>query len=194
MKKMFFLLLATIAATTALVSCDTDTFLEADAHAACFMISDPTHINVYDQFLILVEENKDAEFSIQPQARLIRLTSEPLAPAEGETMEHRIIINDGIARESYIETFKYNHFENMLRVEGLFIQTTDALGEKFNLACLSALKMTAAINVVEHQDQPFYEKYEITYTLLASDTLEIAKTVQEVILTNDLELATKLFF
>lgn len=189
MKKMFFLLLATIAATTALVSCDTDTFLEADAHAACFHIVDATHINVYDQFVILVEENKDATFSLMPQARLVHYATEPLAPAEGETLSHRIIINDGIVRESYLETFSYNHFENMLRVEGLFIQTTDALGEKFNLVCLTPLKITASPVVVEHKEQPFYEKYEITYTLWASDTLEIAKTVQEVILTSDFEVA-----
>ena len=186
MKKMFFLLCVTIVALTALVSCDKDEYFSADAHACCFKIVDAQHINIFDQYGILIEENKENEVKVWPQYEMILNRSVPLAPDEGENLSHYLIINDGIMRESFIESFSYNHFTNVLRIDGLFLKTTDALNQEFDLVCLTRLLMRAKIDVQEQEYVPyFFQRLEINYEVVASDTLVIATATQRVIVTNN---------
>lgn len=186
MKRFSFLLCVTIVALAALTSCDKDEYLAADAHACFFKVVDAQHINIFDQYGILIEENKENEVKIWPQYDKIVNRNTPLAPKEGETMSHYLVINDGIVRDSFIEAFSYNHFENSLRIDGLFVKTTDALNQTFDLVCLTRLLMRAKIDVQEERYTPhFFQRLEINYELVASDTLVIATATQRVIVTDD---------
>ena len=185
MKRLFFASFVAIAMMTTLVSCDKDTYLAAPSQPFFFRIVDATHVNFYDQQGILCEEGKETEFKINTQFPQNVYGTKPLEPAEGETMSHHLVYGgeeydtERTSDASILVDFNYNYFCNSMRVYGLYMESTDALGNKVQLVCLDKLVLKATIETLEMREEPFFQHAEIHYTLYA-DTTELTSAVQDV--------------
>lgn len=167
MKKLFFGALFAIAAMSGLVSCDKDEYFAAELQPSYFVIADASHVDLYDQQKVLCEEGREAEFKINPQFTLNYVGQTPLEPIEDNKMLQDVsyYLNDHTSDGGLVVYFKYNHFLNMLRIYGVNIEGTDALGKKFSVYCLDDVQISAEIQTEETCKSPFLQVGKIHYTL-----------------------------
>ncbi|MBP5352224.1 MAG: hypothetical protein J6Y91_00465 [Alphaproteobacteria bacterium] len=100
-------------------------------------------------------------------------------------MVHRLVYDsdeydtERTSDASILIEFNYNYFCNTMRVYGLYMESTDALGNKIQLVCLDELTLKATIETLEMRENPFFQHAQIHYTLYA-DSMELASAVQDV--------------
>ena len=183
MKKVIFSVFATIVAMTALVSCDKDEYMAAEPQACFFIIVDETHINLYDQYGILCEENREVEFKIYTQFGLSVFATTPVHPLSDEEMNKSVSYMGEEVQHTpdggAVFVIHYNHFDNLLKVYGLYMETKDAMGQTFPVMCLDDLRLKGKIETTELRETPFLQKGQICYTL-EKDSLVLATAVQEI--------------
>ncbi|MBO6282041.1 MAG: hypothetical protein J6N49_05885 [Alphaproteobacteria bacterium] len=190
MKNRFLLgIFATIVGIFTLTSCDKDEYLKAEPQPYFFKIVDKSHINLYDQYDILYEEGREAEFKISPQFTINRWSTQALAPIDGEQLNQEIDPIDVRRSDgSFIVEVKFNLFENRLKISGLNIEGTDAQGEKFYVFCLDEVYLQGEIEIEEERASPFLQEGKIHYKLVKvsrKDSLVLAEADQEFIIFDD---------
>lgn len=186
--KKSFLLCAAIAVLLAgaLSSCEKDSYMKSPTAETFFKVVDATHINTYDQYDILVEENKEVSYEIRTQDDL--LVKDTISIAEGESMERSFVFGTMYLEEDMVVeedgnvlfTFQYQDAKettkNRIRVLGMMIKSKT---KEDYLLCKSnvVLKATLLPSEMEGEEKVFKILYE-----LKCDTLVLASAVQKVCL------------
>ena len=188
MKRLLVWAFAAIVVMSALTSCDKDEYVAAEPQPYFFKIMDETHINLYDQYGVLWEEMRETEFSIRTQFPQNFVGNTPLEILDS---------NDRMQNLSYRETddvtadggltvlFKYNYFENILRVYGLHIEGKNALGETFEVFCLDDVYIRSQFEIIDEEPAPYFSQTVKIHYTLEKDTLTLAEAFQDVDIKDD---------
>lgn len=184
MKRFIFWICAAIAVVSVMTSCDKDEYIAAEPQPRYFQFVDATHINLFDQKGILCEEMRENECKINTQFEMDLIGDSPLVllGENSQFLSLRTAFNEDITKDGgVIVSFTYNHeFVNRLRVYGLSVRYTDAMGNTYEAVCISSVYISCSMEVVKENDDPFYHEVIIHYKL-TTDEFTLAEADQKVI-------------
>lgn len=175
--KKILLFAALLIGLLGLSSCnDKSTFMETEEFMPyCYAVKDANTIQVLGYKSLVIEEVEKSNWQLYVQYSLPFIGNEPLKIENSEInlMEY----ND----KNSVQLDLYTNMSNdtldqevSFAVGGLLHQYT-YMGEEQQLTCISSLKVKVDIVVGQLTDNPFFEKGEVVYSLLASDSICLAR-------------------
>lgn len=179
MKKIFLFAvrLMSLLGVLLLSSCDDkSTFIEEEEFAPYgYYVKDAENIQVVGYKGLVIEETAKTDWQLYVQVDLPFVGTVPLEIAE---YEHRILLDEKNSIQIDVDTnmdpIGGEKQDISYAVGGLLVNYT-YLGQPDKLLCLSPLKVKLAKSVEQKNENPFLEKGQIEFSLLANDTICILK-------------------
>lgn len=173
MKKILSMIVGLMSLLGLVSSCDdASKFMETEEFLPyCYIVKDATTIQIMGSGGLVIAEIEKTDWELFVQREGYYFGNEPLTiENDGKFMV------DGDGKNSLKLYLKTNYENRPLTVAiSGFLQPYTYMGEQVNLESLSSFNLIANVVVEETQDNPFYQKGQIKYSLMAEDTICVAQ-------------------